>query len=108
MFFTFFCSFFLVLGQKILSLVSVYVGEDVGWDATNRLRVDLAAHVLRLDMGFHKLRTPGELIARIDGDVGTLEGGSPGLRSATIQRVVCQCAPISFAAVFSTPSAFPC
>ncbi|MCB8967076.1 MAG: ABC transporter ATP-binding protein [Ardenticatenaceae bacterium] len=64
--------FFIVLGQKILSLASVYVGEDVGWAATNGLRVDLARHVLRLDMGFHKLHTPGELIERIDGDVGTL------------------------------------
>lgn len=64
--------FLAVLGQKILSLLSTYVGEDLGWKATNALRVDLAHHVLRLDMGFHKLRTPGELIERIDGDVGTL------------------------------------
>lgn len=64
--------FLTVLGQKSLSLLSTYVGEDLGWKATNALRVDLARHVLRLDMGFHKLRTPGELIERIDGDVGTL------------------------------------
>lgn len=64
--------FLIVLGQKSLSLSSVAVGEDVGWAATNGLRADLAAHVLRLDTGFHKLRTPGELIERIDGDVGLL------------------------------------
>jgi len=64
--------FVAVLSQKIITLLSIYVGEDVGWSATNRLRGDLARHVLRLDMGFHKLRTPGELIERIDGDVSTL------------------------------------
>lgn len=64
--------FVVVVSQKALSLISVYASEDLGWAATNRLRVDLAAHCLGLDMGFHKLRTPGELIERIDGDVGHL------------------------------------
>jgi len=49
-----------------------YVGEDVGWTATNFLRADLASHCLRLDMSFHKSRTPGEMIERIDGDVNAL------------------------------------
>src|SRR5690606_25456230 len=35
----------------------------------NALRLDLFRHVLDLDMSFHKERTPGELIERIDGDV---------------------------------------
>ncbi|MBP8950643.1 MAG: ABC transporter ATP-binding protein, partial [Candidatus Promineofilum sp.] len=61
-----------VLAQKVLHLVTVYLTEDLGWATTNALRADLTAHVLRLDMGFHKLRTPGELIERIDGDVGQL------------------------------------
>ncbi len=61
-----------VLAQKALFLITVYFTEDLGWATTNALRADLTAHVLRLDMGFHKLRTPGELIERIDGDVGEL------------------------------------
>ena len=61
-----------VLAQKILYLITVYLTEDLGWATTNALRGDLTAHVLRLDMGFHKLRTPGELIERIDSDVGQL------------------------------------
>ena len=61
-----------VLAQKAIYLVMVYLTEDLGWTTTNTLRADLTAHVLRLDMGFHKLRTPGELIERIDGDVGQL------------------------------------
>ncbi|MFQ5420881.1 MAG: ABC transporter ATP-binding protein, partial [Anaerolineae bacterium] len=64
--------FIVVFIQKVVSLISTAVGEDLGWATTNRLRVDLAQHVLRLDMGFHKLRSPGELIERIDGDVGIL------------------------------------
>ncbi|HJZ47660.1 MAG TPA: ABC transporter ATP-binding protein, partial [Roseiflexaceae bacterium] len=46
--------------------------EVVAWSATNDLRSDLALHCLRLDMVFHKARTPGELIERIDGDVTAL------------------------------------
>ncbi|HET9809746.1 MAG TPA: ABC transporter ATP-binding protein [Candidatus Limnocylindria bacterium] len=51
---------------------STYVGEDLGWTATNALRADLALHCLRLDLTFHKARTSGELIERIDGDVTAL------------------------------------
>ena len=64
--------FVAVLAQKGVHLIMVYLTEDLGWATTNALRGDLTAHVLRLDMGFHKLRTPGELIERIDGDVGQL------------------------------------
>jgi ATP-binding cassette, subfamily B, bacterial len=60
------------LAQRGASLGATYVGQIVGWRATNRLRAELALHCLRLDMGFHKGRTPGELIERIDGDVTAL------------------------------------
>ncbi len=61
-----------VVLQKGLALAATYLGEDLGWAATNRLRADLTRHCMRLDMGFHKLRTPGKLIQRIDGDVTAL------------------------------------
>lgn len=60
-----------IAGQA-LALATTYLGENVAWTATNALRYDLALHVLRLDMGFHKTHTPGELIERIDGDVSAL------------------------------------
>jgi ATP-binding cassette subfamily B protein len=60
------------LVQQALSVVARYVGEDVGWSSTNRLRADLARHCLRLDMSWHNDRTPGQLIERIDGDVNAL------------------------------------
>ncbi len=59
----------IALASQALSVLATYVGESVGWNATNRLRVDLALHCLRLDMPFHKTHTPGEMIERIDGDV---------------------------------------
>ncbi len=60
------------LTTQALAVAATYVGEDVGWSATNALRADLALHVLRLDMAFHNDHTPGELIERIDGDVANL------------------------------------
>jgi ABC-type multidrug transport system fused ATPase/permease subunit len=62
----------IALVQQGISVASAYVGEDVGWTATNGLRRDLALHCLRLDMAFHNRRTPGEMIERIDGDVTAL------------------------------------
>ena len=36
-----------VVGQKAVSLLMTYFSEDLGWAATNRLRADLAAHILK-------------------------------------------------------------
>ncbi|MCW5851214.1 MAG: ABC transporter ATP-binding protein [Anaerolineae bacterium] len=58
--------------NQALSVGATYVGENVGWLATNRLREDLAEHCLNLDMAFHNTRTPGEFIERLDGDVNAL------------------------------------
>jgi ATP-binding cassette, subfamily B, bacterial len=52
--------------------VAAWLGQDIGWAATNRMREDLAAWLLRQDMRFHNARTPGELIERIDGDLSAL------------------------------------
>ena len=60
-----------LLGQ-LVSLAETYVASNVGWRATNALRADLATHCLGLDLSFHNAHTPGELIERVDGDVGTL------------------------------------
>ena len=60
------------VGRKVATVFANYLGENVSWTATNALRADLAAHCLRLDMGFHNAHTPGELIERVDGDVSEL------------------------------------
>ncbi|OPG99855.1 ABC transporter [Chryseobacterium mucoviscidosis] len=60
-----------VVNQLITVAVS-YLGNDVAWRATNRLRGDLLKHCLRLDMRFHNVKTPGEMIERVDGDVTSI------------------------------------
>lgn len=60
--------------NTIVTSAAQYLGESIGWAATNALRADLALHLLQLDLGFHKGRTAGELIERIDGDVTALAG----------------------------------
>ena len=57
---------------RAMTAVSYYMGADIGWRTTNRLRSDLTRHVLRLDMSFHNDHPPGELLERIDGDVERL------------------------------------
>lgn len=60
------------LAAQVVRLAGAYFSASVGWNAANRLRADLSAHCLALDMSFHNARTPGELIERIDGDVSSL------------------------------------
>jgi ATP-binding cassette, subfamily B, bacterial len=60
--------------QAVMSVLATYWSERVAWTATNALRADLAAHLVRMDLSFHKARTPGELIERVDGDVSALAG----------------------------------
>ncbi len=62
----------LALAGQGLTVAETYVAENVSWAATNTLRADLVTHLLRLDATFHTAHTPGELIERVDGDVGTL------------------------------------
>ncbi len=62
----------LALINQVVSVALNYLSEYIAWTATNRLRTDLVTHCLSLDLGFHKQRTQGEMIERIDGDVDAL------------------------------------
>ena len=62
------------LVQQVIGVVATYTSGQVGWNATNTLRSDLARHALSLDMPFHNSNTPGQMIERIDGDAQTLGG----------------------------------
>lgn len=66
-----------------LTVGATYLGQDVGWSATNRLREQLARHCLGLDLAFYHERTPGELIERIDGDVTALSTSRPSAPSGS-------------------------
>jgi ATP-binding cassette, subfamily B, bacterial len=58
--------------RQAIAVWATYLSENVAWTATNALRLDLVSHCLRLDLSFHRARTPGELIERVDGDVTAL------------------------------------
>lgn len=60
------------IAGQVAAILATWLSEVVGWTATNALRADLARHCLGLDLTFHKSRTPGEMIERIDGDVTAL------------------------------------
>jgi ATP-binding cassette, subfamily B, bacterial len=64
------------IGLSVLTqgvrVIAAYIGENVGWTATNRLRSEVAAHCLKLDMSFHKNHTSGSIIERVDGDINAL------------------------------------
>ena len=62
------------LVQQVVGVLATYTSGQVGWNATNALRSDLARHALSLDMPFHNTHTPGGMIERIDGDAETLGG----------------------------------
>jgi ABC-type multidrug transport system fused ATPase/permease subunit len=58
--------------NQLLDAGATYLGTDIGWSATNRLREELSSHLFGLDMDFHNNTTPGEMIERVDGDVTAL------------------------------------
>ncbi len=66
----FFIGFAIV--RQGLIIVSTYISENVGWVATNSLRIDLIKHCINLDMAFHKKYQAAELIERVDGDINAL------------------------------------
>ncbi|RKN07409.1 ABC transporter ATP-binding protein [Streptomyces radicis] len=57
---------------ELLLVAGDVLAARVAWSATNELRVDLTRHVLGLDLAFSERHSGGELIERIDGDVGKL------------------------------------
>lgn len=65
--------FAVAIGQNWTLVGCQYMAKNVGLITTNRIRADLTLHCLKLDLGFHNLRTPGEMIERVDGDVSKLE-----------------------------------
>lgn len=61
------------LGYQLFSIILTYMGETIGWRATNAVRIKLARHYLAMDTSKQRQYSPGEIIERIDGDVGVLQ-----------------------------------
>ena len=68
--------FFLLLtvGKQIIAIIIAWLTQNIGWRATNGLRIDLTKHTMNLDLSFHKRFTPGQLVERVDGDINSLFG----------------------------------
>jgi ATP-binding cassette, subfamily B, bacterial len=62
----------LALAVQLLAVASTWLGQDLGWRATNALRLDLLRSCLGLDLAWHKDQQSGALVERIDGDAKTL------------------------------------
>ena len=60
------------LAVQALGVVEGYLAGWLAWTVTNELRVEVTAHVMDLEMAFHTEHLPGELVERIDGDIGQL------------------------------------
>ncbi len=60
------------VGVQLLAVASTWLGQNLGWKATNDLRMDLMRSCLAMDMGYHKEHLPGELVERVDGDAKVL------------------------------------
>lgn len=67
---------FLVLTatKQGIGIAIAWLTQNIGWRATNGLRIDLTSHTMDLDMAFHKRFTPGQLVERVDGDINSLFG----------------------------------
>lgn len=68
--------FFLLLtvGKQVIAIIIAWLTQNIGWRATNGLRIDLTKHTMNLDLSFHKRFTPGQLVERVDGDINSLFG----------------------------------
>lgn len=60
------------LARQLMAVVVAWTSTDLAWRVTNELRSKLTAHVLGLDLAFHRSTSPGELVSRVDGDVTAL------------------------------------
>lgn len=62
----------IALATQAVGMAGSWFATDLSTRTTNQLRSELTDHVLSLDMSFHRRTPPGELIERVDGDVGSL------------------------------------
>lgn len=59
----------LAVASQVVAVLVTWLATVTAWNTANRLRLELAEHVLGLDLEFHRTHAPGELIQRVDGDI---------------------------------------
>lgn len=76
------------LFQQVIAVGTTWVSQNIGWSATNRLRLDLIGHCLHLDMDFHNSHRSGELIERVDGDINNLFNFFSNLSISVLNNII--------------------
>ena len=56
--------------------------RSISWEVVTRLRAELFAQYLRLDVGWHQKHPTGELLARLSNDVNNVQYGVSGIVTA--------------------------
>ena len=56
------------LTRQVLAVAATYGATQLAWAASNDLRATLVRHSLELDLSFHGIHPPGEMLKRVDGD----------------------------------------
>ena len=91
------------------SAVTVAVGwraNELAWRITDGLRQELAEAVFNADLSFHRDRTPGELVTRVDADVTAMTKFLADVVARVLAIVVLGCAAVFVLAVVE-PSLAP-
>ena len=57
------------LVSQALAVAATWLGTALAWRVCDRIRADVASHLLALDYAWLSRRTPGELIQRADDDI---------------------------------------
>ena len=60
------------LAASVMTIAVTWRTTALAWAITDGLRHELVAYVLHADLAFHRDRTPGELVTRVDGDVNAM------------------------------------
>lgn len=77
---------FLVVGlyltNGVITVVRGMLTRTIAWDVITRLRQELFAQYLRLDVAWHQARPTGHLLARLTNDVNNIQYGVSGIVTA--------------------------
>lgn len=87
------------LVSSVATVLVTWRGTVLAWQITNGLRHELAERVLHADLAFHRDRTPGELVTRIDGDVDLMTTFLATVVAQVIAMVALAVGAVALAAV---------
>jgi ABC-type multidrug transport system fused ATPase/permease subunit len=87
------------LVARLVAVGEAAVAERLAWTVLDRVRIEVTEHCLALGMDFHTSHRPGELVERVDGDVGVLANFLSRFAVAVVGQAVLLVALIAALAV---------